>query len=78
MTPAERSLRGRIGAFSLHAMGKTDTRAARAAFMGRFEKEVDPEGVLPEPERLRRAELAKRAYFSKLALRRVQNKARRG
>lgn len=50
----------------------TDDRAqrtapARAAFLSRFEKQVDPDGGLPEPERLRRAEAARRAYFLRLA-----------
>jgi hypothetical protein len=36
--------------------------------MSRFEREVDPEGVLEPEERARRAEHAKKAYFLKLAL----------
>jgi hypothetical protein len=70
LTPAERSLRARAAAHQLHA--KHDSREitanARAAFLDRFEKEVDPEGVLPEAERRRRAEHAKKAYFAGLAL----------
>ena len=72
---AERTLAGRIGAFSLHAMGGTNTASARAAFLSRFEAEVDPEGVLPEAERTRRAGAARKAYFSRLALKSA--KARR-
>jgi hypothetical protein len=45
---------------------------AQAAFLTRFEREVDPEGVLPPEERAFRAAHAKRAYFAKLALRSVQ------
>ncbi len=56
MSPSDRSLRARIGAYSLHAQGKTTTTAARKAFLGKFDVEVDPDGVLPENERLRRAE----------------------
>ena len=70
MTPSESSIRARIGALSLHAQGKNNTAPARAKFMERFIGEVGPERVSPEGERTRRAELAKRAYFSKLALRR--------
>jgi hypothetical protein len=44
------------------------TAPARAAFLSRFEREVDPEGVLDPQERARRAEHAKKAYFLKLAL----------
>jgi len=36
--------------------------------LARFEREVDPDGVLPEVERLRRAEHARKAYMQKLAL----------
>ena len=46
---------------------KETTKAARAAFATRFEREVDPDGTLPEVERLRRAESARKAYFSRLA-----------
>jgi len=51
------------------------TQPARDAFMARFEREVDPEGVLPEAERQRRARAAKRLYFQRLAWRSA--KARR-
>ena len=44
------------------------TQVARDAFMSRFDLAVDPEGVLPPQERARRAESARRAYFTRLAL----------
>jgi len=76
---AESTLRGRIGALSLHAQGKTTTTAARAKFLARFEAEVDLEGVLTEAERSKRAEHARKLYFTKLALKsaktRRKNKA---
>jgi hypothetical protein len=53
------------------------TQAARAAFARRFEREVDPDGVLPEPERARRAEAAKRAHFQRMALRSAHARRRR-
>jgi hypothetical protein len=71
ITPAEqaaRALRGRIGAHAQHAQGKTNTEPARAAFMARFEDEVDPDRVLSPEERARRAEHARKAYFARLAL----------
>ncbi len=70
LTPAERSLRGRAAAHQLHAThdSRELTAPARAAFLARFEREVDPDGVLPEPERLRRAEHARKAHFLGLAL----------
>jgi len=45
------------------------TQHARDAFLARFEREVDPDGELPEPERRQRAEHAKRAYMLQLAKR---------
>jgi hypothetical protein len=78
MTPAERSERARIGAYSLHAKydARQTTRRARAAFLARFELQVDPGHKLPEAERMRRAEAARRAYFHGLALKSAA--ARRG
>ena len=76
MSPAEMSLRGRIGALVLHAThdGRETTKAARATFLARFETEVDPNRELPEAERLRRAEYLRRAYFARLALKSAQAK----
>lgn len=70
LSPQEASLRGRIGAYRLHATHdpKETTKAGRSAFLSRFENEVDPERALPEEERLRRATYARKAYFAKLAL----------
>ncbi|HEY3685104.1 MAG TPA: hypothetical protein VGL93_18875 [Streptosporangiaceae bacterium] len=45
------------------------TRPARDAFLARFERQVDPDGELPEHERRQRAEHAKRAYMLGLAKR---------
>ncbi|MDQ3570452.1 MAG: hypothetical protein M3450_01445 [Actinomycetota bacterium] len=70
LTPSERSLRSRIAAYKLHATHDPHetTKPARNAFLARFEREVDPDGRLPEAERRRRAEAGKKAYFSRLAL----------
>lgn len=76
LTPEQRSLRARIAAHELHAKGGTNTAPAREAFLARFERQVDPEGVLHPDERARRAEHARKAYFAKLAL--ASAKARRG
>jgi len=67
LTPAERSLRGRIGAYRLHATHdpRETTLPARTAFLARFLDEQPAE--LPEAERLRRAEAARRAYMARLA-----------
>jgi hypothetical protein len=45
--------------------------------MGRFERQVDPDGVLSPVERARRADNAKRAYFAELALKSSKARARR-
>lgn len=69
LTPEMRSLRARLAAFELHSRvdSKAHTEPARKAFLERFERAVDPDGVLPEAERRRRAELAKKAHFTRLA-----------
>lgn len=69
MAESRAVLAGRIGGFTVHSRydSRDLTRAARAAFLGRFEHEVDPDGVLPPAERERRATAAKKAYFARLA-----------
>jgi hypothetical protein len=80
LTPEERTLRARLGAYRLHALHdpKETTKKARAAFATRFEREVDPDGVLSSSERARRAEAARRAYFTQLQLRSAQARRRAG
>lgn len=54
------------------------TAKARQAALDRFERQVDPDGVLAPAERARRAEHARKAYFTRLALRSAQaRRARR-
>jgi hypothetical protein len=68
------SLIGRIGAHRLHAThdSREITAPARAAFRDSFEREVDPGFVLPEAERQRRAEHARKAHYARLALKSVE------
>lgn len=73
------STAGRIGAHV--SWSRTTDRAARtaparSAFMVRFEREVDPDGSLPEDERRQRAEHAKRAYMQRLAQSSARARAR--
>ncbi len=75
LTPAERRLRSRAAAYALHAQGGTTTHAGTAAFLNRFEREVDPDGTLAPEERARRALFARKAYMANLGLRAM--KARR-
>ena len=67
--PQDAALRGRIGAYRLHALhdARETTNKARGTFLKRFEDEVDPLGVLPPGERNRRAMSARKAYFHRLA-----------
>lgn len=69
-TSSDRRQQARVAAYSSWA--RTPDPAARTAparkrFLSRFERAVDPDGVLPEPERQRRAEYEKKAYFAALA-----------
>ncbi len=80
-TPAERSLQARLASYV--SWSQTDdpaarTAAARKAFADRFERQVDPDGVLPVADRRRRAEAAKRAYYTSLALKSAKARRRRG
>jgi hypothetical protein len=71
-TPAERTLQARLAAHALHAQGGTNTGPARQAFRDRFDREVDPEGILPPAERQRRAEHARKAFYTRMALKSAQ------
>jgi len=66
-----------MGARAMHARhdAREITAAGRAAFMARFEREVDATGVLSPAERQRRAAHALSAHMSRLAL--ASSKARR-
>ena len=70
LTPAERSQRARLAAHVLHSRydSRALTQPAREAMAKRFLDEVDPDRILSEAERLRRADHARRAYFTRLAL----------
>ncbi len=79
LSAEQRSLRGRIGALALHSKydSKELTRPAREKFDRRFEDEVDPDRVLPEPERRRRASYARQRYFADLAFKSAKARAAR-
>jgi hypothetical protein len=74
-------LRGRLAAETSWANTvdpSARTAPARAAFLDRFERQVDPDGVLDPTDRARRAEHARKAHFARLALRSAQaRRARR-
>lgn len=71
-----RVLTGRLGALATHARGRTNTAPASAAFLARFEAQVDPTGELDATERRRRAEYAKQDYMTRLALHRHRGSPR--
>jgi hypothetical protein len=79
LSPEQRSLRARMAAYAMHARydSRQVTANARKAFLDRFEREVDPDSVLPIHERRRRAESAKRAHMTRLALRSAQARRKR-
>lgn len=80
MSMTTRQLIGSIGGHESWARTSDRTQRTapgRAAFMARFEREVDPDGTLPEAERLRRAENAKSAYYKRLALKSASTRRRR-
>lgn len=79
-SPAERSLRARSAAYMKWA--RTDDRQAatapaRAAARNRFDKQVDPDGVLPEAERIKRADCARRAFYADMARKSAAARRRR-
>lgn len=78
MTTSLASIRGRLGAYTMHSRHSAveTTAKARASFLASFEALVDPRHELPVAERLRRAEAARKAHFVRLAL--LSVKARRG
>jgi hypothetical protein len=75
-SPEERRLIARMGGFARAAKyGPEVTKPARKAFIERFVDEVDPDRVLPEDERNRRARAALQVHMTRLNLASV--KARR-
>lgn len=76
LTPEQRSTRGVIAAHARWAKEDPAVNAARGqvGLIERFRREVDPDGMLPEAERERRARSAYRAHMSRLAL--ASSKAR--
>jgi hypothetical protein len=74
-SPSDRSLAASIAAHESWARTEDPTARtapARAAFLDRFERQVDPDGVLSASERARRAAHARKAYFTRLALKSAQ------
>lgn len=80
MTPEERKHRARLGAHTSWANTTNPsarTAPAREAALGRFEKEVDPDGVLLPEERARRAKHAKAAFYARIQMLSAKKRAER-
>ena len=76
LTKEQRTLRARAAAHALHARGGTSTKAGTAAFLARFEREVDPDGVLSPEERAKRAVHARKSYMASLGLKASRARSR--
>jgi hypothetical protein len=79
---SERTLISRIGGLTRAARhdGVAMTEAARANGPGRlpyWENQVDPDGILDDAERIRRAEAARKAHYSAMALKSAQVRRKR-
>lgn len=76
MTAEHRSRAARVAIYTrLATANRTEmTAPARAAAMDRFEKQVDPDGVLDPAERAQRAEYAKKAYFTAISAKGVASR----
>jgi hypothetical protein len=79
MTPGERKLRARIAGLTRAATSDMRQVAAHArdAKWQRFLQQADPEGTLPEAERLRRAHDLQKLEMSRLSLAALEAKKRR-
>jgi hypothetical protein len=79
----EARIRSQIGRIGAHASwAKTENRSARTAparraMLDKFEREVDPNNELTPAERAKRAESARKAYFTRLSLKSAQARRRR-
>src|SRR2546421_10548690 len=80
MATSRRTLIARIAASERWAKEPDRAKAtapARAGLEARFEREVDPDGILPPDELARRAKSAKTAHYSRMAPARPNPRAAR-
>jgi hypothetical protein len=70
LSPEQRRLRAQTAAYERWSKEdpREGTKPARAAYMRRFVYQVDPDRVLPEAERERRAQAALKAHMARMAL----------
>ena len=79
MSPEQRTQRARIAALTRWSREDPGpaTAKARAGYDAKWEHQVDPDGVLPEPERHRRATAAMKAHMATLAFRSAKARSRK-
>lgn len=80
MTPEQRSLAAQVAVHTSWANTRdrtARTAPATAASMARFEKQVDPDGLMDATTRAKAAENARKAYFLGLAAKSAKVRARR-
>jgi hypothetical protein len=81
LSPQERSLRAALAA-NISWARTTDpaarTKAARDAHFAKFCREVDPDGVLPEAERITRARHLQLAHMQRMSLAAAKARRMRG
>jgi hypothetical protein len=76
LTPAQRSTRARIAANDRWAKEPDRLKATQPGRNAAFQKllnEVDPEGTLPEDERLKRARNAQKAHLERIGVGCIQS-----
>lgn len=66
-TKSQRSQWGRIGAYTIHGMGKTNTTPARAKRRQNLERLADPEGVLTPEDRAKRVRALVMAHMERMS-----------
>lgn len=79
-TPTERLLRSRLASHTRWSREPDRTAAtapARKGLQARFEREVDPDGVLDPAERAKRAESARKAFYADLTRKSIAARRRR-
>lgn len=79
MTATQRKMRAQIAANTRWARCDNRSKAtskARAAFMDKFERQVDPAGVLVPEERAKRAENLRKAHYMKMSIRSAEARKR--
>jgi len=77
-TKRTKAAAGRIGGYVTASRHNSlqNTAKARETFLASFVDQVDPDRSLPEQERLRRAEAARKAHFARLAMQSAEARRR--